>query len=81
MALLKFFFIVVLIVFALGFVFRMLLGRAFHNFQKNMHQQYRQNQQKQKKEGEVTIQDTTRNKNKKKFKDDQGDYIDYEEVE
>ena len=48
-----------------------------------MNQQYYENKEEPKKEGEVTINDNSRNKSKKqkKFKNDQGEYVDYEEIE
>jgi len=48
-----------------------------------MNQQFYENKEEQKKEGEVTINDTSRSKSKEqgKFKNDQGEYVDYEEIE
>ena len=80
---LKFLLIIIILFFAFSFFARLFLGRLFKNFKKNMNQQFYENQQEQKKEGEVTINDSSGKKSKKqkKFKDDQGEYIDYEEVE
>ena len=80
---LKFLLIIILLFFAFSFFSRLLLGRLFKNFRKNMNQQFYENKEEQKKEGEVTINDTSRSKSKEqgKFKNDQGEYVDYEEIE
>ena len=48
-----------------------------------MNQQFNENKEEQKKEGEVTINGSSGNKSKKqkKFKNNQGEYVDYEEIE
>lgn len=45
-----------------------------------MNQQYQNNQKKSKREGDVYIKWSDK-KNKKHFKKDEGEYIDYEELE
>ncbi len=80
---LKFLLIIIILFFAFSFLARLFLGRLFKNFKKNMNQQFYENQQEQKKEGEVIINDTKTSKSKKqkRFKGEQGEYVDYEEVE
>jgi len=51
-----------------------LSGSRTRNFE------YKEKDQKKKKEGEVTIEDTRSGKNKR-IKNDEGEYIDYEEVD
>ena len=82
---LKFLLIIILLFFVFSFISRLFLGRIFRNFRKNMNQQYHNEQEEQKPEGHVTIKDSsTKSKQRKKQskrKNDQGEYVDYEEIE
>ncbi|MFP4448950.1 MAG: DUF4834 family protein [Bacteroidales bacterium] len=80
LTLIKIFFFFILIVFIVGFISRYLLGRYFKNLRDNMNQQYQNNQKKNKREGDVYIKWSDK-KNKKHFKKDEGEYIDYEELD
>jgi membrane protein implicated in regulation of membrane protease activity len=70
-----------LILFAIFFLVRIItryaLRRYFTNMQNNFQNQ--QNQYNQKKEGDVTI--NTKPKTGKKINKDEGDYVDFEELE
>ncbi|MFO8236278.1 MAG: DUF4834 family protein [Bacteroidales bacterium] len=80
LTLIKIFFFFILIVFVVGFISRYLLGRYFKNIRDNMNKQYRESHQRSKREGDVSINWTSK-KNKKHFKKDEGEYIDYEELD
>ena len=78
--LLKIFFFFILLVFVGGFISRYLLGRYFKKMRDKMNQQYHEKQNQRRNEGDVTINPNSK-KNKKHFKDDDGEYIDYEELD
>ncbi len=80
LTLIKIFFFFILLVFIGGFISRYLLGRYFKNIRDNFNQQYQQNAQENKQKGDVYIDPDAR-RNKKHFKKDDGEYIDYEEVD
>ena len=80
LTLIKIFLFFVILVFLGGFIVRYLLKRFFRNMQKNIYNQYRE-QDKQKKEGKVTIEYNKKESRRKKYGKDQGDYIDYEEID
>jgi archaellum component FlaG (FlaF/FlaG flagellin family) len=77
MALIKF----VLILFVIFFLIRVFARYVLRSYVKNMQRNFndRQNQQSQKKEGDVTI--NTKPQKEKKIDRDEGDYVDYEEIE
>ncbi len=77
MALIKF----VLILFVIFFLIRVFARYVLRSYVKNMQGNFndRQNQQSQKKEGDVTI--NTKPQKEKKIDRDEGDYVDYEEIE
>ena len=81
LTLFKIFAFFVILVFVGGLISRYLLKRFFKNMQQNIHNQYRGQDQQQKKEGKVTIEYDKKKSRKKKFRNDQGDYVDYEEVD
>ncbi|QGY44454.1 DUF4834 family protein [Maribellus comscasis] len=61
------------------YVLPLLIDKGVKNMQQKMQEQQRQNQRSTKREGEVTIEKNRRqNKN---FDQDDGEYIDFEEVE
>lgn len=76
MALIKF----VLILFVIFFLIRVFARYVLRSYVKNMQSNFndRQNQQSQKKEGDVTI--NTKPQKEKKIDRDEGDYVDYEEI-
>ena len=80
LTLLKIFLFFVILVFVGGLISRYLLKRFFKKMQQNMHDPYGA-REKQKKEGKVTIEYDKKQKQGKKYRNDQGDYIDYEEIE
>ena len=77
MALIKF----ILILFVIFFLIRVFARYVLRSYVKNMQRNFndRQNQQSQKKEGDVTI--NTKPQKEKKIDRDEGDYVDYEEIE
>jgi len=78
--LIKIFFFFVLLVFVGGMVARYFMRRFFRKMQDNMNQQA-QDKTQRKKEGKVTIEYEKDNKGSKRYKKDQGEYIDYEDVD
>jgi len=78
--LIKIFFFFVLLVFVGGMVARYFMRRFFRKMQNNMNQ-HTQGQTERNKEGKVTIEYEKDKKGKKRYKGDQGEYIDYEEVD
>ena len=78
--LIKIFFFFVLLVFVGGMVARYFMRRFVRKMQDNMNQP-NQGQTERKKEGKVTIEYDRDKKGKKRYKSDQGEYIDYEEVD
>jgi len=80
LTLVKIFFFFILLVFIGGFISRYLLGRYFKNIRDNYNQQFQQKNQEKKKEGDVYINPDDR-QDKKHFKKDDGEYVDYEEVD
>jgi Na+/glutamate symporter len=80
LTLIKIFFFFVLFVFLGGIVARYLMKRFFRKMQDNMNQQNTR-QEQQKKEGKVTIEYEKDKKGRKRYKGDQGEYVDYEEVD
>mgnify|MGYP000704002146 CR=1 FL=1 len=74
-----FFFFVILVIVG-GLISKYLMRRVFNRMQDNMNQHY-DRQQSSKKEGKVTIEYDRDKKGKKQYKRDQGEYIDYEEVD
>ncbi|MGM0531487.1 MAG: DUF4834 family protein [Bacteroidota bacterium] len=80
LTLIKIFFFFVVMVFVGGLISRYLLKRFFKNMQQNIHNQHK-TQEQQKKEGKVTIEYDKKRKSGKKFRNDQGDYVDYEEID
>ena len=80
LTLLKIFLFFVIMVFVGGLISRYLLKKFFKNINQNIYDQYK-GQEKQTKEGKVTIEYDKKSRRGKKFNKDQGDYIDYEEVE
>ena len=80
LTLLKIFLFFVMLVFLGGILSRYLLKRFFKNMQQNMRDPYQQRTNR-KKEGKVTIEYDKKKRRGKKFRKDQGDYVDYEEVD
>ncbi len=80
LTLLKIFLFFVILVFVGGLISRYLLKRFFSKMRQNMQDPYA-TQDRQKKKGKVTIEYDKKEKRGKKFSKDQGDYIDYEEIE
>jgi hypothetical protein len=80
LTLLKIFLFFVILVFIGGLISRYLLKRFFKNMQQNMRDPDQQ-RTNQKKEGKVTIKYNKKKRGGKKFRKDQGDYVDYEEVD
>ena len=80
LTLLKIFLFFVMLVFLGGILSRYLLKRFFKNMQQNMRDPYQQGTNR-KKEGKVTIEYDKKKRRGKKFRKDQGDYVDYEEVD
>jgi hypothetical protein len=79
LTILKIFFFFILLVFIGGFISRYLIGRYFRNIRDNIHNQYNEKQKERQKDGDVTI--NSKKRNKKHFDKDDGEYVDYEEVE
>lgn len=75
--------IIAIIYFAIRIISRyilpMLVDKGVKNMQQKMYEQQKQNQRSNRREGEVTIE-KDKQKNKK-FDKDEGEYIDFEEVE
>lgn len=61
------------------YVLPMLIDKGLKNMQQKMQNQQQQNQSSSRPEGEVTIEKDK--KNSKNYNKNQGDYIDFEEVE
>jgi len=76
MALIRFALILFVIFFVIRVVTRYVLRSYMKNVQRNFENQ--QNQHSNKKEGDVTI--NTQAKKGKKFDQDEGDYVDYDEI-
>ena len=74
-------FIIAIIYFAIRiftrYILPMLVDKGVKNMQEKMKDQYQQ-QRNQRKEGEVTIEYNSKNKNSKQ---NQGEYVDFEEVD
>ena len=62
---------------AIIILFRLFRGSVF--IYKNQHPYNNQYQQQQKREGEITIEETQKRKGNKNTKED-GEYVDYEEI-
>jgi len=73
----KFLLIIFIIVFIIRIITRYVLRSFVKNMQENINNQ--QNQNNNKKEGDVTI--NTKPKAGKKIDKDEGDYVDFEEIE
>ncbi|OFX56704.1 MAG: hypothetical protein A2046_00195 [Bacteroidetes bacterium GWA2_30_7] len=73
MFLIKFILITFLVIYVIGFLFKLWIKMFLKKAVKNMNNQ----SQPIKKEGEVTVEYKNDNK---KFKSDDGEYVDYEEV-
>ena len=80
LTLLKIFFFFILLVFVGGFISRYLLGRFFKKMRDRMNQQYNQKENERTREGDVYI-DPKPKGNKKHFKEDDGEYVDYEDID
>ena len=61
------------------YILPMLVEKGMKDMQQKMSEQQRQNQQSNKREGEVTIE--YNNKDKKNHNQNNGDYVDFEEVD
>lgn len=76
-------FVIAIIYFAIRvfsrYILPMLVEKGVKNMQQKMNEQQRQNQKSNKHEGEVTIE--YNGKNKKNGTQNEGDYIDFEEVD
>ncbi len=79
--LIKIFFFFVLLVFVGGMVARYLMRRFFKKMQNNMNQNAGERKQYTRKEGKVTLEYDKDKKGRKRYKGDQGEYVDYEEVD
>lgn len=77
MALLRFILILFIIFFLIRIITRYVLRSYFKNMQRNFENQ--QNQHNRKKEGDVTI--NTKPRKEKKIDNDEGDYVDFEELD
>ncbi|PCJ82448.1 MAG: DUF4834 domain-containing protein [Flavobacteriales bacterium] len=64
--------------YVMPFLLRMFVNKAQRNFEQKMNEMH--GQQEQRPEGEMRV-DYNPNKNQKKKKDDDGEYVDYEEVD
>lgn len=75
--------IIVLLYYGIRFVMRYILplfvDKEIKNIQQKMYNQQRQNQQNTRREGEVTIE--SKNQNGKYSQQNQGEYVDFEEME
>ncbi|HNQ38377.1 MAG: DUF4834 family protein [Prolixibacteraceae bacterium] len=60
------------------YIFPLLMRKTMHNMQSRMEQQFREQQRGQRSEGEVTIEKNRRNS---PTKPNEGEYVDFEEVE
>ena len=78
--LIKIFFFFVLLVFVGGMIARYLMRRFFRKMQDNMRQNT-QSKSERTKEGKVTIEYDKKKKGRKKYKGEQGEYVDYEELD
>jgi hypothetical protein len=79
LTLLKIFLFFVILVFVGGLIGKYLLKRFFKNMQQNMYNQT--GREEKKKEGKVTIEYNNKKNRNKRYRNDQGDYIDYEEID
>lgn len=61
------------------YILPLLIDKGVKSMQQKMQEQQRQNQDKSRREGEVTIEKNQNNSKKNSF--DKGDYVDFEEVE
>ena len=61
------------------YILPMLVDKGVKNMQQKMYEQQRQNQQSNRHEGEVTIEKNKKQNNR--FDKDEGEYIDFEEVD
>jgi len=82
LTLLRIFLIFILIVFVFGFIARIFMRRVFRKMhdKTNQHYRYKERSQDKKREGTVTLNDKKR-REKKKFTKDDGEYIDYEDLD
>lgn len=60
------------------YVLPMLIDKGIKNMQEKMYDQQRQNQHPERPEGDVTIE---KDRNRRKQKNDEGEYVDFEEVD
>lgn len=75
--------IIVLFYYGIRFLIRYILplfiDKGITNVQQKMYEQQRKNQHNARREGEITIE--SNNKNNKSSQQNQGEYVDFEEVE
>lgn len=76
-------FIIAIIYFAIRifsrYILPLLIDKGVKNMQQKMYEQQKQNQRPNRREGEVTIEKNT--KEDKRYNKDEGEYIDFEEVD
>ena len=60
------------------YILPILINKGVKNMQKKMRDQQRQNQHSRRQEGEVTIENKTK---KKKYDREEGEYVDFEEID
>jgi cytochrome b subunit of formate dehydrogenase len=75
----RFILIVIIISYILYLLAKWWLKRKIRNIEKDYNEQQEAYQSMNKKEGDVTVK--TKAKNKKNYKDSEGEYVDFEEVE
>jgi hypothetical protein len=60
------------------YLFPLLMRKTMHNMQSRMEQQFRDQQRNQRSEGDVTLE---KNRRKNPTQSNEGEYVDFEEVE
>lgn len=60
------------------YIFPLLMRKTMHNMQSRMEQQFRDQQRNQRSEGDVTLE---KNRRKNPTQSNEGEYVDFEEVE
>lgn len=72
--------IIIVIIYVLRFLFRFLARRFLKKMSKNFDERKQTNNNNYKNEGDITVKYDPEKKKNKKIKDDDGEYVDYEEV-
>ncbi|MFH2095936.1 MAG: DUF4834 family protein [Bacteroidota bacterium] len=79
MGFLRFLLIFIVVSYVLSLIFRFIIRRYFRKVQNNFEQQQQNYRSAGKKEGEITIE--KKPEKEKKFDSDEGEYIDFEEID